>query len=224
MRCLAAQHLLPGPGGNVELVPRKGHRKDRRSGVAERETRAVGRRSSRRSGDRHPRSFRSTGTPRRGRSRPSPDRVARRSPPRARACRRSPAAGSDRSPTWHRSSPTTGRPRPAHPAVTTAPSRRRPYPSRVRCRRGSRPGFPAVACCAVPLRRAAPWLPGSDAIAPAMPQLRPSRDHPGRLAQGPDEKCGQLGRIEGFTLFSVGRRADGAGHSIARAGVGHSVA
>ena len=42
MPAFAAQHLLPGPGDLVQLVPRNVHGEDRRGGVADREPGAVG--------------------------------------------------------------------------------------------------------------------------------------------------------------------------------------
>ncbi len=41
MRRFAAQHLLPREGRHIQLVPRQVHRKGRRGGIAERQTRAV---------------------------------------------------------------------------------------------------------------------------------------------------------------------------------------
>ncbi len=42
VRRLAAQHLLPGPGHDIELVPRQRHREGGRGGVADRQALAVG--------------------------------------------------------------------------------------------------------------------------------------------------------------------------------------
>ncbi len=42
MRRLATQHLLPGPGRDIELVPRQVHREDGRGRVANRQALAVG--------------------------------------------------------------------------------------------------------------------------------------------------------------------------------------
>ncbi len=143
MRRLPAQRLLPGPGDDIEPVPRQVHRERRRRRVADHQP-APGRADP--VGARHahaPTSCRSRRTP--GRA-PGPGHADPAGGHRGATGRGHPAASdawSRPSPIARKSSRTPARPRRAGRAATTSPSRPPPCRKRGRCRPATIPAHPA---------------------------------------------------------------------------------